>query len=400
MQQQPLQNIVILGSTGSIGCNTLEVIRSHLDKYKIFALTSYRQSEKLFEQCLEFKPKYALILDKVEAQKLQDKIQSHNLPIVVLSDTKDLISLVTEPKVDIVMSALVGSSGLTPTYHALKAHKKVLLANKESLVSGGKLINNLLKKDNTRVLIPVDSEHSAIFQCLAELRNKPSLTEDNQIEKIILTASGGPFLNFTREEIASVTPEMAIKHPNWSMGKKISVDSSTLMNKGLEVIEAYWLFQTPVEKIKVLIHPRSIIHSMVEYVDGSIMAQLGTADMKIPISYALSFPKRLEATWPKLDLTKHPLEFFEPDYNKFPCLKLAFNALESGGISPTVLNAANEVAVEAFIHHKVRFYQINKIVEESLEYFGNQDYETLEEVLEIDHLARKYAYHLVKSTVN
>jgi len=384
-------NVTILGSTGSIGCNTLEVIRLHPDKYTITALTAGKNLDKLFEQCLEFKPEYAVILDPEMGKVLADKLKLHNVPTKVLSKSSDLAFVATLKHVDIVMSAIVGSSGLLPTLAAIKAGKKVLLANKESLVAGGKIINQALKDCKAAKLIPVDSEHSAIFQSL------PLNYSVAEINKIILTASGGPFRNFTKEQLCNVTPEQAIKHPNWCMGKKISVDSSTLMNKGLEVIEAYWLFGVGLDKIDVVVHPQSIIHSMVEYVDSSIVAQLGTADMKTPIAYALSYPERIASGSKRLDFMTTPtLTFEKPDYDRFPCLQLAFDALRAGGVAPAVLNAANEVAVSAFLDHKIKFYDINALISQTMSNFAQHDYNSVEEIINIDQQARKFTSSIIK----
>lgn len=386
MQQQ----VVILGSTGSVGCNTLNVIREHLDKYTIFALSANNQVDKLFEQCVEFKPQYAVLPNPSLAKVLQEKLVRHSLTTKVLAEVNDLSALVQFPEVDIVMSAIVGSTGLLPTLNAVIAGKKVLLANKESLIVGGKLIIEAAKKSKSTI-IPVDSEHSAIFQCLSAGYE----TEPNLIKRIILTASGGPFRNFSQEELCGVNAAQAIKHPNWSMGKKISVDSSTLMNKGLEVIEAYWLFGTGLDKIDVVVHPQSIIHSMVEYIDNSIIAQLGTPDMKTPIAYALAYPKRITSGSPQLDFaTLSNLTFEKPDYTRFPCLNLAFTALKVGGIAPAVLNAANEIAVAAFLMDKIKFYDINRIIASTMEHFGSKNFNSVEEIIEVDKEARSYAQEL------
>lgn len=387
-----MQGVAILGSTGSIGCSTLEVIRLHPKLYKIIALTANLQAEKLLIQCIEFKPKYAVILDKSQATSLELKLKEHNISTQVLTNISDLVNIVSLAEVDIVMSAIVGSHGLLPTYNAVLAGKKVLLANKESLVAGGRLINEALLKNPNAKLIPVDSEHSAIFQSLA-----PDYVEHKElISKIILTASGGPFRSYSKDQLENVTPEMAVKHPNWSMGKKISVDSSTLMNKGLEVIEAYWLFGVGLEKIDVVVHPQSIIHSMVEYIDGSIIAQLGTPDMKTPIAYALAYPNRISSGSSKLDFTSiSNLTFEKPDFDRFPCLELAFSALKSGKAAALVLNAANEIAVEAFLNHKIKFYSINKIIEATMNYFSNSDFITIEDILELDKSTREYVQSMI-----
>jgi 1-deoxy-D-xylulose-5-phosphate reductoisomerase len=385
-----MQNVVILGSTGSIGCSTLAVIRQHPDKYRVIALTANTALDKLLAQCIEFKPEFAVILDKKLGAILQDKLAGYAITTQVLTDYADLSHLVALPATDIVMSAIVGSKGLQPTFMAISAGKKVLLANKEALVTGGKLIIEALKHSNAQ-LIPVDSEHSAIFQSLPD----GNVSDPRVLSKIILTASGGPFRTLTQQQLAVVSSAQAIKHPNWSMGRKISVDCSTLMNKGLEVIEAYWLFGLPIDKIEVLVHPQSIIHSMVEYVDGSIIAQLGTADMKTPIAYALAYPQRINSGSARLDFTTlSSLTFEQPDYQRFPCLKLAFDAMRSGGIAPAVLNAANEVAVAAFLADQIGFYDINAIIQDTLDHFGSRNFTALEEIIEIDLLAKAYASSL------
>lgn len=383
-----LQQIVILGSTGSIGNSTLDVIRQHQDLYQVFALTANSNVDKLLQQCIEFKPTYAVILDQKKAIYLQDALNTLPIPTKVLCSTSDLLMLVQHEMVDIVMAAIVGSAGLLPTYHAISASKKVLLANKESLVVGGKFIIEALK-NSTAQLIPVDSEHSAIFQCLAANDNF------NEINKIILTASGGPFRTLTKTEVANVTPESALKHPNWVMGSKITIDCSTLMNKGLELIEAYWLFGQKLDLLDVIVHPQSIIHSMVEYLDGSVLAQLGSPDMKTPIAYALSYPNRITSGSERLDLTKtQPLTFEAPDHNKFPCLNLAYAALRGGGILPAVLNAANEVAVAAFLNKQIKFYGINNLIENAMQKFGNSSCSSIEELIEVDSKVHEYALNL------
>lgn len=385
-----MQNVVILGSTGSIGCNTLDVISRHPDLYKVTALSCNSQINKMLEQCLSYTPEYVVVLDKVAAHELEHKLKLNNIATRVLSDYSDLSFIVSLEYVDIIMSAIVGSSGLAPTLSAIIANKKVLLANKESLVAGGKIILNALQKSKS-TLIPVDSEHSAIFQCLANNNH-----DQTGLNKLILTASGGPFLNTITEELTKVTASQAIKHPNWSMGAKISVDSSTLMNKGLEVIEAFWLFGVDYKQIEVVIHPQSIIHSMVEYIDGSILAQLGAPDMRCPIAYALAYPKRITSGSNKLDFTSLPqLSFTRPDTKRFPCLALAYLALELGGSACAILNAANEVAVAAFLKNQISFYDINKIIEKSMDKLATMPINSIEEVLDIDRLSRDYASKLI-----
>ncbi|MFN8769514.1 MAG: 1-deoxy-D-xylulose-5-phosphate reductoisomerase [Neisseriaceae bacterium] len=390
------QNIAILGSTGSIGTSTLEVIRCNLSRYNVFALTANNNVEKLFEQCCIFKPQYAVIIDKVKSNYLQDKLKLNGINTVVLSEEIDLVKIVEHPDVNIVMSAIVGSKGLLSTYRAIKANKRVLLANKESLIAGGQLILNALKNSKAK-LIPVDSEHSAIFQCL----ESNSTANIDNINRIILTASGGPFLNRSIKDIQNVTVDEALKHPNWNMGKKITIDCSTLMNKGLEVIEAYWLFGQNLDKIDVVIHPQSVIHSMVEYIDGSIIAQLGTPDMKTPIAYALSYPERIISGSKKLEFNKLlNLTFCEPDYAKFPCLKLAFEAIQSGGTMPAILNAANEVAVAAFLNKQIRFYDISDAIKKAMDAVSSVNCTTVEEVIEIDSKVRHFVGDMLGSVVS
>jgi 1-deoxy-D-xylulose-5-phosphate reductoisomerase len=392
MVDSTIQYITILGSTGSIGVSTLDVIRLHPGTYKVAALTANTNTEKLLEQCAEFKPGYAVILDKDAARLLDDQLRLNNLATKVLCTKEDLVAVATLSHVDMVMSAIVGSMGLLPTLAAVKSGKKVLLANKESLVAGGKIINQALANNSEALLVPVDSEHSAIFQSL------PANFDPDTINKIILTASGGPFRGLSREQLCHVTSQQAIKHPNWVMGKKISVDSSTMMNKGLEVIEAYWLFGLGLDKIEVVVHPQSIIHSMVEYIDSSIIAQLGTADMKTPIAYALSYPQRIKSGSANLDFTAlGSLTFEKPDYLRFPCLQLAFDALQAGGVAPAVLNAANEVAVAKFLEDKIKFYDINAIISQTMDHFSNCDYNCVEEIIDIDSQARIYAASIIKA---
>jgi 1-deoxy-D-xylulose-5-phosphate reductoisomerase len=382
-----MQNVVILGSTGSIGENTLAVIRLHRDKYNIFALTANTQADKLITQCIEFNPKYLVLLQYHNIKELALKLTNAGCNTQILTTINDILDIVKMTDVDIVVSAIVGVAGLLPTYTACLHNKKILLANKESLVVAGKLFKQILLNNKKAQILPIDSEHNAIFQALntnlvtTDTTNMPNIADVN---KIILTGSGGPFYKFTRQQLAKVTPEMAIKHPKWKMGKKISVDSSTLMNKGLEIIEAYWLFGLDLQQIEVIIHPQSIIHSMVEYIDGSIIAQLSLPNMMIPISYALSYPKRIKLPINNLNFTDLQLMTFDqPDYDSFPCLKLAIAALNNGKASGAVLNMANEIVVEAFLHHKISFYQINQIIEIILEKFSGYDYNSIEEIISI-----------------
>lgn len=386
-----MKNIAIFGATGSIGKSTLDVLKIHRDKFQVFAITGYSNHKLLFEQCCEFKPKYVYIPNQNLALELTTWLKNAKITTEVLSSENDLASLAAHPEVDIVMSAIVGSAGLIPTYQAAKHGKRILLANKESLVAGGAIINQAVK-DNNAQLIPVDSEHSAIYQSLPFGYSSLS---DVGVEKIILTASGGPFLNTPREKLELVTAQEAVKHPNWSMGQKISVDSSTLMNKGLEVIEAYWLFNATLDQIEVVVHPQSIIHSMVQYQDSSIIAQLGTPDMKTPIAYALSAPERIESGSSRLDFTKlSSLTFTTPDTQRFPCLALAWEGLRRGGGSCAVLNAANEVAVAKFLAAEHGFYDIPFMIEKAMNKFDNLKPTSVEDVLQLDKEVREYCNSL------
>lgn len=382
-----MKQVAIFGSTGSIGKSTLDVLRLHLDKFKVFALTGHSNHKLLFEQCREFKPAYVYISNSSLAYELATWLREAQLATEVLSSTNDLASIASHPAVDIIMSAIVGSAGLIPTYQAAKHGKRILLANKESLVAGGSIINQAVKENHAQ-LIPVDSEHSAIYQSLPF---GYSSLDDIGVEKIILTASGGPFLNTPYDKLQHVTAGEAVKHPNWSMGQKISVDSSTLMNKGLEVIEAYWLFNARIEQIEVVVHPQSIIHSMVQYQDSSIIAQLGSPDMKTPIAYALSAPQRIESGSSRLDFTKlSSLTFTTPDTKRFPCLALAWEGLRRGGGSCAVLNAANEIAVAKFLAGKHGFYDIPRMIESAMNQFASSSPHTIEEILELDYEVRNY----------
>ncbi|RTK99251.1 MAG: 1-deoxy-D-xylulose-5-phosphate reductoisomerase [Proteobacteria bacterium] len=382
-----MKQVAIFGSTGSIGKSTLDVLRLHLDKFKVFALTGHSNHKLLFEQCREFKPAHVYISNPSLACELAAWLRDAQLATEVLSSTNDLASIASHPAVDIIMSAIVGSAGLIPTYQAAKHGKRILLANKESLVAGGSIINQAVKENHAQ-LIPVDSEHSAIYQALPF---GYSSLDDIGVEKIILTASGGPFLNTPYDKLQHVTAGEAVKHPNWSMGQKISVDSSTLMNKGLEVIEAYWLFNARIEQIEVVVHPQSIIHSMVQYQDSSIIAQLGSPDMKTPIAYALSAPQRIESGSSRLDFTKlSSLTFTTPDTKRFPCLALAWEGLRRGGGSCAVLNAANEIAVAKFLAGKHGFYDIPQMIESAMNQFASSSPHTIEEILELDYEVRDY----------
>ena len=372
--------------------NTLDVIRAHPDQFKVTALTAGRQIERLAEQCLEFKPKIAVVHSATDAKTLQELLEGKGLSIAVHHGEAGLMSAVTESECDTVMAAIVGAAGLLPTLRAAELGKRVLLANKESLVMSGDIFMNAAIQGGAE-LLPIDSEHNAIFQCLPPHFTNPKHTirmkERLGVEEIWLTASGGPFRNTPIDQLANITPDQACAHPNWVMGRKISVDSATMMNKGLEVIEAHWLFGLPLEQIKVLIHPESVVHSMVRYRDGSVMAQLGQPDMRTPIAFGLAWPNRIDAGVAPLDLTQlSGLHFTEPDLQRFPCLGLAFAAAKQGGTSPTVLNAANEIAVAAFLEGRLPYLKIAQAVEFALNQLPGQKAGSLDEVLAVDREAR------------
>lgn len=379
-----MKRLSILGSTGSIGRNTLEVVSHHPERFKVVGFAVKSNIQLLESQINKFKPKIVAVFDETAAEILRRK----NLPVKVLSGERGLIEVAALEDVDMVVSAIVGSAGLIPTYAAIRTGKDIALAAKEALVMAGKIIMAEASKRGVKI-IPVDSEHSALFQCL----NGRDMSE---VQRIILTASGGPFLRKRRAELKKVTPEAALRHPNWEMGKKISIDSATLMNKGLEVIEAHWLFNLPAERIDVLLHPQSIIHSMVEFIDGSVIAHMSVPDMKGPISYALSYPERFGNVLPVLDLAKvKKLTFERPDKRKYPSLALTYEALKIGGTMPSVLNAANEVAVEAFLNGKVSFTDISRIVSETMAEHRVLEGESIEEIIEASNWARQRAEELI-----
>lgn len=375
-----MKRILILGSTGSIGKNALEIVRNFKDDFKVVGLTVNDNINLLEEQIREFNPNSVVVKNREKAKELRKKVgQRCN----VIEGEEGLLEITRYEDYDILLSAIVGFAGLMPTIEAIKKSKRIALANKETLVVAGEIIIKLSKEFNSEI-IPVDSEHSAIFQCLKG--------EDvNEISKIILTASGGPFLNKSKEEFCNVTVDEALSHPNWKMGNKITIDSATMMNKGLEVIEAFWLFGLRKEQIEITIHPQSIIHSMVQFRDGSIKAQLSLPDMKLPILYALSYPHRLQYNKVITDIKKiGQLTFFEPDFDKFVCLKLAYDVIEQGGTAPCILNAANEVAVEKFLEGKIKFSQIPEIIKEALDVVNNHSSLTLESIFEADAKTREF----------
>ncbi len=389
------QRVSILGSTGSIGVNTLNVIRANPENYETFALTAKSQVDLLFKQCMEFQPAYAVMLDSAAAKDLKSKLTLAGATTNVLEGIDGLNYVAGHELVDSVMAAIVGGAGLLPTLRAAETGKKVLLANKEALVMAGKLFMQLVDQSGARV-IPIDSEHNAIFQCLpVDHQAKFNNEQELGVKKIVLTASGGPFLNSTTSELASVTPVQACKHPNWSMGPKISVDSASMLNKALELIEASLLFDLPAEQIEVLIHPQSIIHSMVYYLDGSVLAQLGNPDMRTPIAHGLAWPNRIVAGVESLNLAEiGQLNFQEADEEHFPCLRLGREAALRGDSAPIILNAVNEIAVAAFLQREIRFNQIPVIIEEVMNKQECRVVNSIEEIQEEDKLARSLAKKL------
>jgi 1-deoxy-D-xylulose-5-phosphate reductoisomerase len=390
-----MKGICILGATGSIGVSTLDVVSRHPDKYKVIALTANHNIDTLYEQCLAHHPQYAVVVaeSRVEAFRQRMSASPELADIKILSGSAALEQVSTLDDVDSVMAAIVGAAGLLPTLAAAKAGKTILLANKEALVMSGQIFLEAVRNSNA-VLLPIDSEHNAIFQCMPAGYSTGQVAK--QARRILLTASGGPFRTTPVAELVNVTPEQAIAHPKWDMGKKISVDSATMMNKGLELIEASLLFNMDADDIQVVIHPQSIIHSMVDYVDGSVLAQMGNPDMRTPIAYAMAWPERFDSGVAPLDIFKVAhMDFEEPDLQRFPCLGLAYKAIKAGGIMPTVLNAANEIAVEAFLAEKVRFTDIAKIIELSMAEFNADHADTLEAVLQADQQARAVATRVI-----
>jgi 1-deoxy-D-xylulose-5-phosphate reductoisomerase len=384
-----LKGITILGSTGTIGVNTLDVVSRHTDKYRVVALTANTGVDRLYQQCIDFQPEYAAMADADCATQLDEKLKSAGQQIKVLSGIAGLEQVSALEQTDYVMAAIVGAAGLLPTLAAARAGKRILLANKEALVMSGSIFMDEIR-NNGAELLPIDSEHNAIFQCMPNDFAKG--LENTGVEKILLTASGGPFRNKPVTELKSVTPEQAVAHPNWVMGRKISVDSATMMNKGLEVIEACWLFNTSPDLIQVVIHPQSIIHSMVTYNDGSVLAQMGNPDMRTPIAHALAWPERIASGVEPLDIFEvAKLEFEKPDFSRFPCLAMAYESLKMGGTATTVLNAANEIAVDAFLNEKLAFTKIADVIEKTLESVSVQEITNLDAVLQADKQARVMA---------
>ena len=393
------QAVCILGVTGSIGQSTLKILQQHPEDYSVFAITAFSRIQELVHICKQFRPKVVVIPSVKEQELRQLFLQEDLQEIEVLFDEAGLEAVARHPEVDVVMAAIVGAAGLLPTLAAVTAGKRVLLANKEALVMSGDLMMQAAR-DHQALLLPVDSEHNAIFQCLpeqylnAERNGQPKLG----VSRILLTASGGPFLNHSLDQLHGVTPAQACKHPNWSMGQKISVDSATLMNKGLELIEACHLFAISEHFVTIVVHPQSIIHSMVQYVDGSTLAQMGNPDMCTPIAHALAWPKRIDTHVPTLDLfVNHRLDFQEPDTTRFPALSLARQSMHAGGLAPAILNAANEVAVASFLQKQIRFTDIPVVVEHTLNQVENGSADSIDLILQVDSTARSIAQQFVSS---
>jgi 1-deoxy-D-xylulose-5-phosphate reductoisomerase len=389
-----MQQITVLGSTGSIGTSTLDVVARHPEKFNIVALTANRQVDLLFRQCVQFVPRYAVLLDEAAAAQLRKLLGDAGLKTEVLCGVGALEQVCILPEVDAVMAAIVGAAGLRPTLAAAHAGKKILLANKETLVMAGNVFMDAVRASGA-ALLPIDSEHNAIFQALPRDYNGDMASSG--VRRILLTASGGPFRNTPLGELQHVTPDQACAHPNWVMGRKISVDSASMMNKGLEVIEARWLFNASADEIQVVIHPQSVIHSLVEYIDGSVIAQLGNPDMRTPIAYGLAYPERIDSGVAALDLFKvATLDFTEPDFQRFPCLGLAYQALRAAGTAPAVLNAANEIAVAAFLENKIPFLTIARVIESVLGLLPVHSVACLDDVLGADAEARRAAMQQIK----
>ena len=388
-----MQRITLLGSTGSIGLSTLDVLARHPDRYRVYALTANHNVERLCEQCLAWRPAFAVMADADSAERLRARLRTEGLDTQVLSGVEGLQQVAGAEEVDCVVAAIVGAAGLVPTLAAARAGKRILLANKEALVMSGRLFIDSVR-ENGATLLPVDSEHNAIFQCMPEQCGPQGLRKHARgVEALLLTASGGPFRRLPLQQLATVTPAQAVAHPNWDMGQKISVDSATMMNKGLELIEAWWLFDIPVENIEVVIHPQSIVHSLVRYNDGSVLAQLGNPDMRTPIANALAWPERIDSGVEPLDLfAVAQLDFEAPDLQRFPCLRLCYEAIRAGGSASIVLNAANEIAVEAFLQNRIGFTDIARVVEQTLAADDlARPVDTLEAILASDSQARRLA---------
>ncbi|WP_276642449.1 1-deoxy-D-xylulose-5-phosphate reductoisomerase [Siccibacter turicensis] len=389
-----MKQLTILGSTGSIGCSTLDVVRRNPEQFAVTALVAGKNVTRMVEQCLEFQPRFAVMDDEASAAALRQQLRDAGCATEVLAGRDAACEMAALDDVDQVMAAIVGAAGLLPTLSAIGAGKQILLANKESLVTCGRLFMEAVKRSGAR-LMPVDSEHNAIFQSMPETIQRNlgyADLEKNGVSSIILTGSGGPFRETAIDALAGMTPEQACRHPNWSMGRKISVDSATMMNKGLEYIEARWLFNASARQMEVLIHPQSMIHSMVRYLDGSVLAQLGEPDMRTPIAHTMAWPERVPSGVPPLDFCKAgPLSFCAPDFQRYPCLKLAMNAFDQGQAATTALNAANEIAVAAFLNNRIRFTDIAKVNEDTLNIMDLREPESVEQVLAVDENARVVA---------
>lgn len=390
-----MKGITILGATGSIGISTLDVLSRHPQEYRVVALTAYRDAKRLFQQCQQFKPDYAVLVDEHACQEFAALLKESGLKTELLTGVESLQTVAALPEADYVMAAIVGAAGLLPTLSAARAGKRILLANKESLVMSGSILLDEVRAHQAE-LLPIDSEHNAIFQCMPH--NRHETLEENGVTKILLTASGGPFRTMAINKLGQVTPEQACAHPNWDMGRKISVDSATMMNKGLEVIEACWLFNTTTGKIQVVLHPQSVIHSMVQYTDGSVLAQLGNPDMRTPIAHALAWPHRISSGVEALDIFAIArLDFEAPDFDRFPCLRLAYESMVSGGTAPAILNAANEVAVDSFLKGELSFINIASVIEQTLITTKISAASSLDMIFEADRLARENAGQYIQS---
>ncbi len=389
-----VKGIAVLGATGSIGVSTLDVLARHPERYRVVALSANTQVERLYQQCLAHSPRFAVMVDANAAEQLEKQLRTHGSDTKVLSGVEGLEQIASLDEVDYVMAAIVGAAGLPPTLAAARKGKRVLLANKEALVMSGHLFMEEVRSHGAE-LLPIDSEHNAIFQCMPP--NFERGLQQSGVRHILLTASGGPFRTTPLAELESVTPAQAVAHPNWSMGRKISVDSATMMNKGLEVIEACWLFNTDPSHIQVVLHPQSVIHSMVAYHDGSVLAQLGNPDMRTPIAHALAWPERIESGVADLNIFDVArLDFETVDFERFPCLRLAIESMEAGGTAPAILNAANEIAVEAFLNEQIGFTTIAAVIEQTLSQIPRRDADRLETIFEADTEAREVAMALVK----
>ena len=399
MKTSSQTGITVLGATGSVGVSTLDVISRYPDRFYVVALTGHTQVDRMFELCKKHQPEYVVMVDADAAELLSNKLSQISQEIQVLSGEEQLEFVASLEQAQYVMAAIVGAAGLKPTLAAARAGKRILLANKEALVMSGPIFMDAVIKNNAQ-LLPIDSEHNAIFQCMPVVDSTMACGGGQQsaaVRRILLTASGGPFRTTPVSQLDAITPEQACAHPVWSMGKKISVDSATMMNKGLEVIEACWLFNTSVDEIQVVIHPQSVIHSMVEYIDGSVLAQLGNPDMRTPIAHALAWPDRIESGVERLNIFEvAKLEFEKPDFERFPCLQLAIEAGKQRGTAPTILNAANEIAVQAFLEKKLAFMDIAKVVSSALEQLTVEDVDSLETVLSSDKQARAVSLEAIE----